>query len=234
LVQLLIDVNAERQRVVNVITTTDAMSRNIQAQYNATIAYLEAVALLGVLDGWAVSPPTTTATVTGVLTKRDDSFTDMTQDAGNNLGIPTRHVPFVYRADDTASGTTNFEQKLTIAGKAVTRLQASESNFKTDVQQVDQAAYANRTQLQGTQTTLDSQIHGICGTSFNLDPSGGTVDWTTCGKTGGTLNNAELEILSAQTAAQATAQRAQGQKDKIDIDVHLGPDHKLPDHLCFV
>jgi hypothetical protein len=86
---------------------------------------------------------------------------------------------------------------------------------------VDQATYANQNQLQNTQTTLDTQIHQICGTSFNLNPSNGTVDWTTCGKKGGTLNDAELEILSAQTAAQATAQRAQGQKDKIDIDVHL-------------
>ncbi len=31
----------------------------------------------------------------------------------------------------------------------------------------------------------------------------------------------QLEIQPAQTAAEASAQRAQGQKDKIDVDVHL-------------
>ena len=236
LVQLLIDVNAERQRVANITTTTNETSRNVQAQYNSTITYLEAVALLGVLDSWAVSPPAATATVTGVLTKLDHSFTDMTQDAGDNLGTPSRHVPFVYRAEDTSSGATNFEQKLTIAGKAVTQLQTHEADFKTDAQQVDQAAYVNQTQLQNAQDTLDTQIHTICGSDFNLSPSSGTVDWTTCGKTGSTLNDAELEILSAQTAAQATAQRAQGQKDKIDIDVHLVAQKKQmrDDELAFI
>ncbi len=124
-VQLLVDANAERQRVASVVTTTDPQTQISQAQYNSVITYLEAVALIGVLDSWAIAPPSAAASITGVLTKLDHAFTDMTQDAGDNLGTPKRHVPFVYRADDTASGATNFEQKLTIAAKAVSAFAAA-------------------------------------------------------------------------------------------------------------
>ncbi len=86
-----------------------------------------------------MAPQNATGSVTGVLTKLDHAFTDMTQGMGDSVGSPKRHVPFVYRPDDTASGTTNFEQKLTIAGKAVTQLQPLESAFIDDSKQVDQA-----------------------------------------------------------------------------------------------
>ncbi len=47
-VQLLVDVNAERQRVASAVTTTDPTTPIVQSQYNSVITYLEAVALLGV------------------------------------------------------------------------------------------------------------------------------------------------------------------------------------------
>ena len=221
LVQLLVDVNAERQRVASATTSTDPSTQIAQAQNNSVITYLEAMALLGVLDSWAVAPANASGSVTGVLTKLDHAFTDMTQGSGDTLGSPKRHVPFVYRPDDTASGTTNFEQKLTIAAKAVTQLQTLETSFVTEVQQVDQAQYGNATQLNNAKSTLDQQIHDICGTDFVLDPSSTTVDWTKCGATSGTLAEIALEIQQAQTAAQASAQRVKGQRDKIAVDVNL-------------
>jgi hypothetical protein len=235
-VQLLADVNAERQRVAGVTTNVDASAQIAQAQANSVITYLEAVALLGVLNSWSVAPPNASGSVTGILTKLDHAFTDMTQGAGDTLGSPKRHVPFVFRPEDTASGTTNFEQKLTIAAKAVTQLQAEEATFKTDAQQVDQAQYGNATQLTSAKTSLDQQIHDICGSDFDLDPKSTSVDWTTCGATSGTLKELVLEIQTAQVAAQASAQRAQGQKDKIDVDVHLVASKKQmrDDELAFV
>ncbi len=220
-IQLLVDVNAERQRVASATTTVDPSTRIAQSQVNSTITYLEAVALLGVLDSWSAAPPSALGSVTGVLTKLDHAFTDMTQGAGETLGTPQRHVPFVFRPDDTASGTTNFEQKLTIANKAVTQLQPLETAFIDDSKQVDQAQYGNATQLTNAKSTFDQQLHDICGTDFNLDPTSGVVDWTKCGATSGTLAELALEIETAQTAAQASAQRVQGQKDKIAVDVHL-------------
>ncbi len=129
-VQLLVDANAERQRVASVVTTGNPQTEISQAQYNSVVTYLEAVALIGVLNSWAVAPPSAAASVTGVITKLDHAFTDMTQDVGDNLGTPRRHVPFVYRADDTTNGATNFEQKLTIANKAVAALEPLETSFK--------------------------------------------------------------------------------------------------------
>jgi hypothetical protein len=194
------------------------------------------MALLGVLDSWAVSPPNVAGSVTGVLTKLDHAFAEMTQDLGDTLGSPKRNVPFVFRPDDTVSGTTNFEQKLTVAAKAVSALQAPEQEFISEDRQVDQALYANQTQLENARSNLDQQLKDICGDDFNLDPTSGTADWTKCGANSGTLAEVALEIQTAQIAAQSLAQRAQGQKDKIDIDVHLVAEKKTlrDDELAFM
>ena len=235
-VQLLVDVNAERQRVAAATTSTDPSIQIAQAQNNSVITYLEAVALLGVLDSWSVAPANATGSVTGILTKLDHAFTDMTGGEGDSLGNPKRHVPFVYRPEDTASGATNFEQKLTIAGKAVVQLQSLEATFVEDSKQVDQAQYGNSTQLNSVITTLEPQIKDICGSEFVLDPPSGSIDWKQCGAKTGTLAELALEIQTAQINAQASAERAQGQKDKIDVDVHLVASKKKmrDDQLCFL
>ena len=235
-VQLLVDVNAERQRVAGATTSVDPSIQIAQAQNNSVITYLEAVALMGVLDNWSVAPANAMGSVTGVLTKLDHAFTDMTGGVGDALGNPKRHVPFVYRPDDTASGTTNFEQKLTIAGKAVTQLQGLEATFVEDSKLIDQAQYGNTTQLNTVKTSLDSQIRDICGSGFVLEPPSGSIDWKLCGAKSGTLAELALEIETAQLNAQAGAERAQGQKDKIDVDVHLVASKKKlrDDQLCFL
>jgi hypothetical protein len=236
LVQLLVDVNAERQRVAGATINVDPSVQLAQAQNNSVITYLETVALLGVLDNWSVAPSNATGSVTGILTKLDHAFTDMTQGMGDSLGSPKRHVPFVYRPDDTADGITNFEQKLAVAAKAVTQLQPLETAFVEDSKQVDQSQYANATQLNNVKTTIDQQLYDICGSDFQLDPPSGTIDWTKCGQTSGTVAELALSIQDAQVGAQASAQRAQGQKDKIAIDVNLVATKKKmrDDQLAFL
>lgn len=235
-VQLLVEVNAERQRVAGATLTMDPSAQIAQAQNNSVVAYLEAVALLGILDSWSAAPPSAIGSLTGILTKLDRAFTDMTGGVGDSLGSPKRHVPFVYRPDDAVSGTTNFEQKLTIAAKAVAQLQPLETTFVEDSKLMDQAGYGNATQLTDVKSRFDQQLHEVCGADFNLDLPPTSIDWTQCGAKSGLLAELSLDIETAQINAQAGLERAQGQKDKIDIDVHLVASKKKlrDDQLAFV
>jgi len=220
IVELLVDVNAERQRVVGASTNSDTTTPITQAQQNALITYLDAVALMGVLSNWAVAPPDASASVTGVITKLNHAFADLVQGAGDTLGSPAQHIPFVYRPAAVSSGITNFEQQLTIAGQAVTQLQTLETAYTSGLEQIDQTSYQTQLKLEDTSISLGQQITNLCGADFNLNPTG-SVNWTKCGATSGTVAELTLEIQQAEAAEQTALAKIQDQRQKIAVDTDL-------------
>ena len=220
IVQLLVDVNAERQRVVGASTSSDTTTPITQAQQNALMTYFDAIALLGALNGWSVAPPDASASVTGVLTKLNHSFVRSCRALATPWVAPLNTFRSVYRPAAVSSGTTNFEQQLTIAGQAVTQLQTLETAYTSGLEQIDQTSYQTQLKLEDTSNTLGQQIQNLCGADFNLNPTG-PLDWTKCGATSGTVAELTLEIEQAEAAEQTSLAKIQGQGQKINVDVNL-------------
>jgi hypothetical protein len=218
LLTVMTTVDGERARVSGVATPTQQPTLVTKAQARAVLSYFETATLVATLDQWQVAPPNIAADFTGVLNPLDSGFAALLSGAGA-FGVPDTFVPFVFNPQDITKGTTNFQQMVQIASEAVTAYTALENEYTMNGRTFEQNENTLRQEALQVQTTYESQISDICGTSFDINKVSGPSDWQACGANNeGQVGDLLLQIGEAQAELQSSLSRIQGMKDKIAID----------------
>lgn len=210
-------IDGERTRLGALLRGSDQDTLVKDAQERALLSFLEAATLIGVVDGWAVTPApdNVVAQFTGVLTPLDSGFGALLQGA-NGFGIPDGFVPFVFNPANTTKGNTNFEQMLADANVVVTSYAQLEDTYQTDARSFEANQDAIRRELLQVGTSYDTRLSDLCGAAFDPSSIKSDTDWANC--TGGEVGLQLLAIDEASARLQSSESRIAGMKDKISID----------------
>jgi len=218
LLKLLSSVERERSRLSALVNRTNLAAEIQNAQERSLLSYLEAASLLHLIDTWQVALPDIAIQVAGLLTPLDGALRSLTEGA-STFGIPDGFVPFVWQPSDLTKGGTNFEQMAKVAATSLEAVTVAETEFTANARQFDNDQQLLQAELQGVTANYDTQLKGICGTSFAPDAVKTDADWSKCGVDGaGELAILQGQIEQAVRRTGASFGRLQGMKDKVGID----------------
>lgn len=191
--------------------------RTEAAQERAILGLVEAALIADVLDGWrAAAPAGVAAEFTGILSPGNEAFAALTQGA-IEFGVPEGYVPFMY--DSNALEQSNFEQVYKSIQSRLSQQADDETALKSTTREFEQNQDALSHELELVSVQLDEQIWDICGSSLDLEPQTGSVDWSQCGASNqGQVGELLLEEQQAYERLQASQQRIKGMRDKIEIE----------------
>lgn len=218
LLQLLSTIDGERARIAGIDLPASDPKLLRTAQERALLALLEASTLLEITRNWGVTPDVITADLSGLLNPLDTGFGALLEGA-RAFGVPDGFVPFVWRAEDTGRGATNFEQMLALASESASTERALEDAYLVNARSFEDSEDELLQQMQNLALTYDSQIADLCGDSFDPDAVALDTDWEKCGaEDAGEVGSLLLQLELADARIQASQSRIQGQFDKITID----------------
>lgn len=211
-------IDGERARIAGSAPDSDRSSALRATQERALLTFFESAALLGVLQGWGSAPASVSSSLAAVLTPMDQGFAQLLNGAVL-FGVPQGFVPFVYRPEDAAKGSTNFEQMMGLATSPLSRMKADEATFVEGKRQYEQNESSLRTELQNVRNAFDLRLGELCGSEFQWDAVTRPEDWAACGQnSGGEVGQLLLDIQQAQARLQSAESRILGMRDKIKIE----------------
>lgn len=214
------DLEAERTRLVSLENLDDASLRRSTAQSSALSAYLEGAALNVILNAWGSVSTTVGVETSGLLNPFDSTFGAAISGTGV-FGIPDSFVPFVFDPKNTAKGTNNFEQMLTIANAQLRLYGTLEATYSNASKAVAAADYALAEQGLKLRTQYDDRIKQLCGVDFSVTSALASGNVTTCGNTTGDVAIARNQIESAFNTLQGANDQLIGMQDKLAIDLRV-------------
>jgi hypothetical protein len=212
------DLQAERARLVAINNLDSVASRREAAQTSALLAYLEATALNALVTQWGNAPVTLGSESSQLLDSYDAAFGDAVAGVGL-FGVPDSFVPFVYNADDPASGSSNFKQMLSLANKYVVQFKALESTYTAAAQASKSSDYQLATQAGAISQEFDLRLHQLCGNDFAIEAAAATGDVSACGGPESEVALQRLQISASGSQLQGALDQLKGMKDKIQIDM---------------
>ncbi len=216
--RLLSSVEAERARLSALVNRADPTSEIQKTQERGLLGYLEAAALLHLLNTWKVALPEIAIQAAGMLTPIDGTFRALSEGAAT-FGIPEGFVPFVWQPSDPSRGATNFDQMATIAKTSLQAVTNAEAEFLANARQFDNNEQTLLQELQDVATSYDTQLKGICGNMFDPNSIMTDADWSTCAASGsGELAVTQGQVVQALDRQQTSFSRLQGMRDKLKLD----------------
>ena len=208
-------IDGERARIGGNVSSS-ALAEDVQRR--AVLGYLQAMVLSELMGSWGTLPNSLKTAFMGMLGPLNNGF-EAALNGANAFGVPSGFVPFVFRPDAIATGTTNFEQMIYHASIFVNAEKEAEEVFLGNQRAYEASTKQLNDELTSVRQQFDVSLESICGTGFDPDSIREPTDWVQCGAgQKGEVGVLMLEVDAADARIASAHSRALGMQQKIRID----------------